>query len=113
MPYVSISSAMPVSDEKKDVIQKEIGKLITMIPGKTIDNCMTKIEGGSSMFMSGKPSKTVFCEVRLRGAAPKESKKQFLGELYQLFINELGAEKVYTNFLEFDEWGNDDNYLEA
>ena len=113
MPYVSIHSAMPISDEKKDALQKEIGKLITIIPGKTIDNCMTKIEGGCSMFMSGAPAKAVFCEVRLRGAAPKESKKQLVGELYQLFTRELDAQKVYTNFLEFNEWGNADNYMEA
>lgn len=113
MPFVSISSAMPISEEKKDSLQKELGKLIAIIPGKNIDNCMTKIEGSSSIFMSGEPAKAVFCEIRLRGAAPKESKKQLVGELYQLFTKELGAEKVYTNFLEFDEWGNADNYLEA
>ena len=110
MPYVSVNSAMAISDEKKDVMQKEIGKLISIIPGKTIDNCMTKIEGGCSIFMSGAPAKAIFCEIRLRGAAPKENKKQLVSELYQLFKKELGAEKVYTNFLEFDEFGNDDNF---
>ena len=110
MPFVSVSSAMPISEEKKDVLQKEIGRLITIIPGKTIDNCMTKIEGGSSIYMSGKPAKALFCEVRMRGVAPKEAKGELVRELYGLFSKELGVEKVYTYFMESEEWGNNENY---
>ena len=112
MPYVAIHSAMPISEEKMDFLQKEIGRLITIIPTKTIDNCMTKIEENCHFYMSGRPAKAVFCEIRLRGTAPKESKVKLIEELGNLFERELGAEKVYTNFLEFKEWGVNTNYLE-
>ena len=110
MPFVSICSAMPISEEKKDFLQKEIGRLIEIIPGKNIDNCMTHMEGGSSIFMSGKPAKALFCEVRMRGVAPKESKGQLTHELYELFSKELGAEKVYIHFVESEEWGINGKY---
>ena len=110
MPFVSISAAMPVSEEKIDKLQKEIGRIITLIPGKTIDNCMTKIEGGAHIFMSGAPAKAVFCEVRVFGEAPRKSKADVVAELYTLFADELGAEKVYTNFIESREWGNGANF---
>ena len=110
MPFVSVCSAMPISEVKMDVIQREVGRLITIIPGKTIDNCMTKIEGNCRLFMGGEPAKAVFCEIRLRGAAPKEKKSELTEKLNGLFVTELGAEKVYTCFMEFEEWGNGANY---
>ena len=110
MPFVSVNSAMPVSEQKMDVIQKEIGRIIALIPGKTIDNCMTKIEGGSHMFMSGAAAKAIFCEVRVYGEAPKDSKTAVVKELHDLFVDELGAEKVYINFVESKEWGSGGSY---
>lgn len=110
MPFVSIHAGMAVSEGKMERLQKEIGRIIALIPGKTIDNTMTKIEGGAQMFMSGKPAKAVFCELRLFGAAPKESKVEVVAELNKLLVEELGAEKVYINFQEFFEWGNGSTY---
>ena len=110
MPFVSVKSAMPVSEEKMDTLQKEIGRIIALVPGKTIDNCMTQIEGDAHIFMSGKPAKVVFCEVRMYGEAPKESKAQVAQELDVLFANELGAQKAYVNFMESTEWGVGGNY---
>ena len=106
MPFVAVHATMPINEAKMDTLQKEIGRIIALIPGKTIDNCMTKIEGGAHMFMSGKPANSVFCEVRMFGIAPKESKVKVSVELDTLFKQELGADKVYTNYIESDEWGS-------
>ena len=106
MPFVSINAAMPISEAKMDVIQKEIGRIIALIPGKTIDNCMTQIVGDANMFMSGGPKKAVYCEVRVYGPAPKESKDNVVAALDELFQTELGCEKMYVNFVESTEWGN-------
>jgi len=111
MPFVSVKAAAPVSAEKMDSLQKEIGRIIALIPGKTIDNCMTEIAGDARMFMSGKPAKAVFCEVRMYGEAPKEAKAQVVQELQALFTGELAAEKVYINFSESHEWGSNGRYM--
>ena len=110
MPFVSINAGMPVSEAKMDKIQQEIGRIIALIPGKTIDNCMTQIQGTANMFMSGGPKKTVYCEVRVFGPAPRESKAAVMVELNELFKSELGCEKLYVNFVESTEWGNDANF---
>ena len=110
MPYVNVRSAMPMCDQKKALLQAEIGRIIALIPGKNIDNCMTLLEGGLSIYMSSAPAKAVFCEIRVKGAAPKESKASVVSELYDLFVKELGAEKVYTNIIESEEWGNAGKY---
>lgn len=111
MPFVSVKATATVSTDKMNTLQKEIGRIIAIIPGKTIDNCMTSIEGGAHMFMSAKPAKAVFCEVRMYGEAPKEAKAQVTAELQALFTNELEAEKVYINYLESTEWGSNGRYM--
>lgn len=104
MPFVSVQSAVPISPLQDDTLQREIGRLITIIPGKSIDNCMTRIEGDCHMFMGGGPAKAVFCEVRMFGPAPAEAKAELGRRLEALFQKELGAEKVYINFQEYAEW---------
>ena len=110
MPFVAVHSTIPVSVEKRDLLQKEIGRIIALIPGKTIDNCMTKIMGEAPIFMSGEPAKAVFCEIRLYGAAPRDSKARVTAELHSLFETELGADKVYINFMESTDWGAGGSY---
>ena len=110
MPFVSVCSAAPVCEAKMDVLQKEIGRIIALVPGKNIDNCMTHIAGGANLFMSGQPAKALFCEIRMFGIAPKESKAQVVTELTDLFTRELDAEKIYINFLESNEWGTGGAY---
>ena len=110
MPFVSVSASVPMSDEKKDVLQREIGNLISIIPGKNIDNTMTKLEGGCDIFMAGSPRKAVFCEIRLLGEAPQENKAELYGKLKDLFFDQLGIETLYLNFNVFSEWGSADAY---
>ena len=106
MPFVSVITTAVVDEKTMDTLQKEIGRIIAIIPGKTIDNCMTKIEGSASVFMSGTRANAVFCEVRLFGIAPTEAKAKVTAELHALFTRELSAQKVYMNYLESEEWGS-------
>lgn len=105
MPYVNIRTSAAVSPALADELQKEVGRLISIIPNKTIDNCITQIDGSCQQFVGGKPGSTTFCEVRLFGAAPQENKAQLTKELDSLFTQKLGSSMVYINFIELDEWG--------
>ncbi|MGI6004674.1 MAG: phenylpyruvate tautomerase MIF-related protein [Christensenellales bacterium] len=110
MPYLAVKSAMPISQEKKAALQKQIGELISIIPGKTIDNCMTQIEGDCDLYMSGVEAQAVFCEIRMFGPAPSEAKDELGAKLNDLFRDSLGVQKVYINYLEFSEWSTDGHY---
>lgn len=110
MPYISLNAGVPVSKEQKETLQKEIGRLISIIPGKNIDNCMTKIEGGCDMYMSGEQKKAAFCEIRLLGAAPHEKKCELYQALLALFTEVLGIETLYLNYIIFTEWGSGNTY---
>lgn len=110
MPYVSVSTSASLSSEKKSVLQREIGTLISIIPGKNIDNTMIKIEGDCDMFMGDAREKAVFCEIRLLGNASKENKAELYEKLHHLFFDELDIEKLYLNYNIFEEWGSGDSF---
>ena len=114
MPYVSVSTSQHLTDDKIERIQQGIGRIISIIPGKTIDNCMTQISGDVKTFMSGKPANATFCEIRMFGKAPSEKKKEFTEELNKVLAAELeGMGMLYINFQEYFEWGVGPNYKDS
>lgn len=110
MPYVSIRTSKDVAPETLQTLQLEMGRIIALIPGKTIDNCLTQIEGNCHLFIKGAAANAVFMEVRLYGQAPKEAKAAFTQEAAELLKSQLGVETIYINFLEFNEWGGANGY---
>lgn len=114
MPYVSISSSQHIADDKAERLQKEIGKAVSVIPGKSIDNCMIQIKGDCKTFMGGKSVNATFCEIRMLGKAPKDAKKEFAAEVGKAIKAELGdLDKLFLNFQEYFEWSVDSNYIDV
>ena len=110
MPYVSLSTGAAIFDEKKEVIQKEIGQLISIIPGKSSPVTMIKIEDNCSMYMGEEKDNWCFCEVRLLGEAPYENKSEFYLKLRQFLKEQLDIREIYLNYVVFNEWGSRDNF---
>ena len=110
MPYLSVKTSINISEEKKNDLQRKIGELISIIPGKNIDNCMTEIEDNLSFYMGGSAKPLLFCEVRLLTVAPVEAKRELFLKLESLFIDELQVETVYLNYIELNEWGSKGDY---
>ena len=114
MPYVSVRSSKHIDDDKMEALQKKIGGVISVIPGKNIDNCMIQIQGDCKTFMGGKPKNATFCEVRMFGEAPKEAKKEFCGALTKVMTEELGEiETLFINMQQYFEWGVGENYISS
>ena len=114
MPFVCVRSSQHLPEDKIDRLQKEIGRIISIIPGKSIDNCMIQISGDHKTFMGGKPANATFCEIRMLGKAPNEKKKEFTGELNKVLSGELdGLDKLFINFQEYFEWGVGPEYIEV
>ena len=110
MPYVSLSVGAPISDEKKEIIQKEIGRLISIIPGKSSPVTMIKIEDCCDMYMGEDKANYAFCEVRLLGEAPYENKNEFYQAFRKLLIEQIGIKEIYFNYVVFNEWGSRDSF---
>ena len=111
MPYVNISSSQHLADDKIERLQGEIGKAISIIPGKSIDNCMIQIRGDVKTFMGGKAANATFCEIRMFGKAPSDKKSEFTTALHGVLTAELGeVDQLFINFQEYFEWGVGPNF---
>ncbi len=107
MPFLSVKTSASLDERRKMELQRALGELITVIPGKTIDNCITDIEDGRDMFRHGEKALAAFVDLRLFTAAPDDAKQMFMEGLCKLLKDKLNIEpiNVYCNFVEFDQWG--------
>ena len=102
---------MDINEQRlKELIQKGIGELISIIPGKSNAVTMTKIEDGCSIYMGGEKANFAFCEVRLLGEAPYENKASFYQAVRKLLIELLDIKEIYLNYVVFNEWGSRDTF---
>ena len=113
MPFVHVRTSRPLDGDARDKLQKEIGALISILPGKTIDNCMTQLSGGEHLYMSGAELRDgAFVEVRLFGPSPAEAKKELALRLFALLEKDFGIApgQTYMNYIEMDEWASRGSY---
>lgn len=108
MPYIDMKITTALSTEQKEAAVSELGRLITLIPGKTEAVTMINISDSAHLALNGKTmAPGAWLEVKCYGKAEKEAKKAFteavfawLGEAYGIAPN--GA---YLVFDEKAEWG--------
>ena len=114
MTYVSITTAKKIDDAAKDKLNQEIGRIMTVLPGKDKDNTLLCINDGRSMFKSGAQNDGVFVEVRLYKKSPEENKKEFAQKIHAVLkdvLNLSDSSCVYMNYLESESWAANGNYF--
>jgi phenylpyruvate tautomerase PptA (4-oxalocrotonate tautomerase family) len=112
MPYIGLNISEKLSESQKEKLKSEIGRLITVIPGKTEEVTIVDISGGRSMYMGGKAIPCAYVDIRVYTKADPEGKKRFAEELFTVLEGELGIPKdnVYMSVLEFEQWGGHGTY---
>ena len=107
MPYVALNTSEKLSETRREKVKSEIGRLVTVIPGKTEEVTIVDISDGRSMYKGGKAVPCAYVDIRVYTKADPEGKKQFVNDLFVLLDKELGITKdnVYISVLEFEEWG--------
>jgi phenylpyruvate tautomerase PptA (4-oxalocrotonate tautomerase family) len=112
MPHLDIHVSKPVDASVRDVLQKEIGEIMSLIPGKTISNTVISISDGYSMFRDAQPIEAAFVDVRLLKKSPAESKKAFSEKVFGIIETILGVppSNVQINFVELPDWASGGDY---
>ncbi|MDR2053644.1 MAG: hypothetical protein LBP80_09540 [Treponema sp.] len=112
MPYISLNTSEKLSENQKEKVKSEIGRLITVIPGKTGEVTIVDISDGRSMYKGGKTAPCAYVDIRVYTKADPEGKKRFVDELFGVLDRELGIPKddVYMSVLEFEQWGDHGAY---
>ena len=108
MPYICVSVSKTLEASEKDQIKSELGSLITLVPGKTEEVTMVRIEDGCTLYKGGEAlCNGAFIEVRLYGAAPRSDKEKFTEAVFLSLEKLLGTQAcdIYLNIFEMESWG--------
>ena len=108
MPYIGSKVTMPLTEQKKETLKSELGKIITLIPGKSESYLMIGFEDNYSLYFKGeKLSLGAFVEVKIFGSASKEALSNVTKEICVLYLRELSipSDAIYVKYEEVSNWG--------
>ena len=107
MPFIDSKVTVKVSDEKKEEIKTELGKLITTL-NKSEKYLMVGIEDSYDLWFGGKKlEKGAYVSVSLFGEAPKECYDKLTGQICELLNEKLDipGDAVYVTYHPLYDWG--------
>ena len=108
MPYINLQTTSKVTDEKANAVKSALGKAISIIPGKSENWLMVKIEDGQSMWFRGDASAdTAFVSVSVFGTLSDSAADKMTAEICDILGKELGIapDRIYVRYSEHDKWG--------
>ncbi|MDR1901127.1 MAG: hypothetical protein LBQ88_02425 [Treponema sp.] len=111
MPYISVAIGQKLTAQQKEKVKTELGRLITIIPGKTEQDLIVHIQDGA-LYMGGTEAPSAYIDLRLYIKTDMEAKKRFTRELFAFITGEFGieADRQYLTISEYDNWGYDGEF---
>ncbi len=103
MPYIEAIFSQNLGEEKIIEIKKSAGNLIDVLPGKTEQQLMIRIEENANMYFRGIKEQCAFISVSLYMTTPFEEKGIF-AERFIESISELTEIEINNIFLSFREY---------
>lgn len=108
MPYIDSKVTISLSEDKKESLKKELGKIIDKIPGKSERYLMVGFQDEYSLYFKGeKLDYGAFVEVKFFGGATEDSLKRVTADICNLYEKELQipSKSIYIKFEDVDNWG--------
>ena len=108
MPMINLQVSGSLTPNEKDAIVKELGQLISLMPGRAEKYLMVGIKDGYTHYLAGvKLERAAFIDLRLLGRESEKGQEAFviaaqaaLGRMLDIPIG-----NIYTNILEMPHWG--------
>jgi phenylpyruvate tautomerase PptA (4-oxalocrotonate tautomerase family) len=109
MPYIAVNIGQKLEAAQKEKLKTELGRLITIIPGKTEADLIVRIEDGGSMYIGGREIPCAYIDLRVYTQTTEEAKRCFTRETCAYIAREFGipAGRQYLTIREFENWGYD------
>ncbi len=108
MPYMKVSLAERLTEEKRKELVDGLGEALSNIPGKDGSMLMVDLEEGKTMFVGGMRQESfVFIDVRYYSRFEYHIKKKFTKAVFDVINRVLGIayEKMSLNISELSSWG--------
>jgi hypothetical protein len=109
MPYISVTIGQKLATAQKEKLKTELGRLITIIPGKTEPDLIVNIQDSGTVYMGGAEVPCAYIDLRVYTKTHDEAKKRFARELFAFIAREFAipAERQYLTISEYENWGYD------
>jgi len=107
MPFIDSKITVKITDQQKEEIKTELGKLITTL-NKSETYLMVGIEDSYDLWLGGKKlDKGAYVAVSLYGNAPKEAYDKLTGQICELLSRKLSipGNAVYVTYHPVSDWG--------
>lgn len=107
MPFIDSKVSIRLTDQQKDEIKTELGRLIATL-NKSETYLMVGIEDGYDLWLGGKKlDKGAYVAVSLYGDAPAECYDRLTGQICEMLSERLGipGSAVYVTYHPVSDWG--------
>lgn len=107
MPFIDSKLTMKVTQEKKEVIKKELGEAVSVL-GKSENFLMVGFDDEYDLYMGGRKLESgAYVSVSLFGKASSLSYEKMTGKICDIYEKELGinGSNVYVTYHEVNDWG--------
>ncbi len=111
MPFIKILTNLEIGDSLKNEIYRDLGKSISILPGKSEAWLMIQVESSKSLCFQGNTSPCLMAEVKLYGKAGKEAYDRLASAITKTACDKLSlpSDRVYVEFEETPFWGFEGN----
>ncbi len=114
MPCIHMETNCTIAQEAAEKINQELGKAISLFPGKSQKWLMCVLKGDCFLSFAGESKEpAAFVEVKLFGAVDPQAAQTMTGTICGLLQETLGIqpERVYVRYQETAYWGwNGENF---
>lgn len=109
MPYLSVTIGQKLDAPLREKLTAELGRLITLIPGKTEDGLIVHIQDAGALYMGGAQVPCAYVDLRIYTKTTEEAKRSFTRETCAFLAREFGipVERQYLTISEYPNWGYD------
>lgn len=108
MPYIQVVTSKKLQTDQKELIKNELGKAISLIPGKSEEVLMLCFQDGATLYFQGqKKENTAFVEVNLHGSAELKDKKKLVEKISEILKQQMQTEgnNLFISIPEYPNWG--------
>jgi phenylpyruvate tautomerase PptA (4-oxalocrotonate tautomerase family) len=111
MPYISVTIGQKLEAAQKENLKTELGRLITIIPGKTEPALIVNIQDATSgsIYIGGAQIPCAYIDLRMYTKTTEEAKTRFTRETCAYIAREFAipVERQYLTISEHENWGYD------
>ncbi len=108
MPYIDVKTSAALTEEKCEAIKSELGRAISVIPGKSERWLMVGITPECRLWFAGDASSDcAMVKVAVFGSLSDGAADKMTAEVTKILSREAGIapDKIYVSYSEHSMWG--------